>query len=894
MLEFNETNQTAPKPSKTSNLLSKDYFWFGLSFLLPLISITTVMMFKGFYPFGKLTLMSGDYLQQYVPIYLTLGKAITSLSFGNLFWSWTKGLGGVMSPVFSFNSISPLTILIALTPIKYLNFSIFLTTVLRHGLSGLTFYYFLHKRYQAKHSPLLALLISFLYGMNGFLIANQINPNFLDNIILFPLLLIGVEKILDGKKSLKYLLVLATMIITHFYTAYMASLFVIVYAFYYLAQASTNLKDKMKQLCRLAGYSLWAVALTFIWLLPLFFALIDTKVAGAASSPWSFSLQHHLKDIILKFIIGASHGNEWSTASALPSFYVGSLSLVGLLHYFSQKSRLKKHKIILAVMLIVLFIIFSNTALIKIMHMGQLPFGFYHRNAWLLSGFLLIPVYQALQIKTSLSLKTTGIWLALIAIASLTIYQSKQQFNFELIANWQLVLSVVLILSIILVLHFNNKGKPWSLLALLLISLFDMGGNAYIILGRSLWNDDAIHLTPEGLVAERYDELAKLSSQLKRVELAHFKTYNDPLMHHYSGVNHFTSSIESRTLEALGKLGLPSSQSMSVYGGGTPLTDALINLSYYFVYHNAWRITPRKIVTNHYHRIKETDQGILLENPYTLGLGFSVSHQLQDLPLVKNEPIKNQNEIGKLLFNIPEDLLTVSSGFRVRTDNLIPDPNNPSILTRNQKEKPATISVTFTPTDDNTFYLYFPKLTDATVKASQFTLNNEPYFVSDRFRNPQLWALTSQNGGKRHDLIITINSDQPIDTSGLQIYRFDDQLFQQQIKINEHIKWQPTSVTSTMISGTIQQPADKDYFITSVPYNQGWTVKIDDQPVNTQISLDGFVSFKLPPGKHQLTMTYIPPGIIIGGLISLLACLPIGYIMLSKNSYYVSKINHNA
>ena len=220
-----------------------------------------------------------------------------------------------------------------MAPAKYLNLSVFLVTLLCQGFSGLSFYYFLHKRYEAHCHRLLAVCIAAIYGLSGFLIVNQVNPNFLDNIILLPLLLIGVEKILDGKVSIKYTLVLALMFVVQFYTAYMACIFVIFYSFYYIPSSKSAFFFKAKQLLRLLIYSLLGIGLSAIWLLPVFI-LLDTKAAGGEADPLGFTFLYNPIRLLIKFFPGAASGEEWGDFNALPNFYVGVLGFIGLFNFF--------------------------------------------------------------------------------------------------------------------------------------------------------------------------------------------------------------------------------------------------------------------------------------------------------------------------------------------------------------------------------------------------------------------------------------------------------------------------------------------------------------------------------------------------------------------------------
>ena len=54
--------------------------------------------------------------------------------------------------------------------------------------------------------------------------------------------------------------------------------------------------------------------------------------------------------------------------------------------------------------------------------------------------------------------------------------------------------------------------------------------------------------------------------------------------------------------------------------------------------------------------------------------------------------------------------------------------------------------------------------------------------------------------------------------------------------------------------------------ITTIPYDKGWTAKIDGKKVDTKAFQDAFVSIHLPKGKHNVTFSYLPKGFIIGGI----------------------------
>jgi Bacterial membrane protein YfhO len=59
--------------------------------------------------------------------------------------------------------------------------------------------------------------------------------------------------------------------------------------------------------------------------------------------------------------------------------------------------------------------------------------------------------------------------------------------------------------------------------------------------------------------------------------------------------------------------------------------------------------------------------------------------------------------------------------------------------------------------------------------------------------------------------------------------------------------------------------------VITIPYDSGWHVRLDSQPVGTR-PVQGFMALPAPAGEHQLSMTYVQPGLRRGAVVSV-ACL---------------------
>lgn len=56
----------------------------------------------------------------------------------------------------------------------------------------------------------------------------------------------------------------------------------------------------------------------------------------------------------------------------------------------------------------------------------------------------------------------------------------------------------------------------------------------------------------------------------------------------------------------------------------------------------------------------------------------------------------------------------------------------------------------------------------------------------------------------------------------------------------------------------------------SVPYDEGWTIYVDGKKKSYKKILNGFISFKVPKGEHNIVMKYYPPYLKVGALCSLI------------------------
>lgn len=194
-----------------------------LCFMLPAIITLIAFAKMGMAPFGKSSTMIMDMAGQYV-------EFLCGLKNGDVFFSWSKSLGGNYIGVFTYYVSSPLSLLTLLCPNSQMPIGVLFLTVLKIGLAGLTFSFML--KYKFGRYDLSTVLFSMLYGLMSYNIAYSMCIMWLDGVIWLPVIIIGIEKILKGKNNWILTFALFVSFISTYYISYMIGIFTAIYFLY--------------------------------------------------------------------------------------------------------------------------------------------------------------------------------------------------------------------------------------------------------------------------------------------------------------------------------------------------------------------------------------------------------------------------------------------------------------------------------------------------------------------------------------------------------------------------------------------------------------------------------------------------------------------------------------
>lgn len=215
------------KLSQVFGVLS-EFIW-ALPPAIVLISMLILFKTNGLYPFADKTIAWCDMDQQVIPLLLDFKDILAGKE--GFFFSFKNAGGMNFYGVFFFFLSSPFTFLVAFVDkadiASFCNVLVMLKMCAAAGTASL---YLARKR---KGGALLNVFLSVLYAYSGYTMMYYQNVIWLDVVYLFPLLLLGLERLQEGKRTL-FIAALSACMVVNYYLGYMLVVFLLLYAFVWL------------------------------------------------------------------------------------------------------------------------------------------------------------------------------------------------------------------------------------------------------------------------------------------------------------------------------------------------------------------------------------------------------------------------------------------------------------------------------------------------------------------------------------------------------------------------------------------------------------------------------------------------------------------------------------
>ena len=812
-----------------------------------------VYLSQGIYWNSDTSPLLGDGFHQYVIFDIALRNILHGN--GSLFYTFTSGLGLNFYALSSYYLGSFLSPLVYFFNLSNMPDAVYLTTLLKFGLIGLSTYFSLNKLFQSIPNPL-KLALSTSYALMSFTVSQLEIKTWLDVFILIPLIITGLQLLITEKKFLLYFTSLSILFIQNYYFGYMTALFLI---FWYLCQISWDFKTRKSSFLDFIITSVLAGMASLILTLPTLFDLQTHGEKLTEVTKFQTESSWYL-DLFAKQFIGSFDTTKYG---AIPMIFVGLLPFILTILFFTLKS-IKFHvKLIYAIFFAFLIASFYIEALDLFWQGMHTPNMFLHRYAWIFSTLLIYTAAEVLK-----RLKELKVWNFLVSLFLLvtgflaTIYL-KSHYSFLTDLNILLTLEFLVVYSLLL-LAVIKKFISVNLFAIL-ISLFimvEMSLNAssqmdgiakeWGFASRSAYNRD---------IPAMESFSTYIGNQFTRTEKLQTQTGNDSMKFNYNGISQFSSVRNRSASSTLDKLGFKSSgTNLNLrYANNSILADSLFGIQY--------NISDSPIDKYGFKDIYQKDNLTLYENQFSLPIAFASQSVYNDVKF-NEHTLDNQASFLNQLANVNFDYFSPIP--YDKTEN-----TNDLISVTSSSNEDAAIQYQIEVPENSQIYLSFTNLhfsNDKQKKVDILVNGEKKTFTTDNVFSFFNLGYTKEK--KTFNIHVSFPGNSQVSFESPTFYRLDTKTFTEAI---QKIKEQPVTVSTSKnkVFATYDVQQDTSIFF-SIPYDKGWSAYQDGKKIEIKQAQTGFMKVDIPKGKGTITLSFIPNGFVVGAICSFTSLLLFG------------------
>lgn len=672
--------------------------WFCIpSFIIPFLLTLISYIFFDVYPFGERSVLTLDLNGQYIYYFESLRDAFWG--DGSPFYSWSRNLSGGFMGIIGYYLASPFTLIVMLLPRKMIIESVMIMQMCKVGAAGAAFCIYAQR--SKKLAPLQSVVFSTMYAMMSYVVIQLIDPMWIDGPIFLPLIILGVEYLVDDGRKINYIIPLALMFVANFYIGFMVAIFVALYFGYYMFFGTDrkfkNTGEYVRTFGVMALSTLVVLMLSAFMILPVYNALALGKF-DFSDPDYSFKTMFNLFELVPSLLPNQYYSvnvDEGTLYYGRPEIYCGVLTLVLLPLYFMNKKIKQNKKVGNGILLIVMCMCMFVKPLNMMWHGGQDPNWLPYRYSFLIS-FLLVAMaaevfahldgYQLSKAETG---GTFGIITVLVLIFEAVRGSIKYAEKYtgevntttgEKILNekyrgydymqelpgkytmkhdphgtWDELFLGTIVFGLLLVAVYvlfvfgysrikSRKGKNLLTIGVAAVVLFETGYNCYDSFRKiflEVGNSDKSTYTEILEAPKLVEQLEEYDGSFYRAEKTYDRMVNDNLAYGLKGVSHSSSVMNARAIKLLEAMGYVTQSFESKYEGNSTLADSLLGIKYVLDNPNSGESVNAEYIKRYSTTsVKNFDEEYnvdVYENPYALSIGFMADDDILRLGHLGND-----------------------------------------------------------------------------------------------------------------------------------------------------------------------------------------------------------------------------------------------------------------
>ncbi len=775
--------------------------------VIPVLIMLSVFYAQGIYPFGQKTTMYVDLQGQYSEFLSSLRYTFEKDS--SLLFNWSRSMGGNAVGLYAYYSGGLVGFLACLFPVSKIYAAVVLIQLVQIGFCGFTMSIYLEYGLMKNKKHLFAFILSISYALMSYNVVYLGCFMWLTGCAFMPLIMLGIERIIEGKRGLVFYVFLAIAMISNYYTAYMIVLMSFLYLIVRILGEFSWKKDKFTESFKLVGIvfakyvslGVLAAMTALPVILPVYRDLMRGKLTGSGGD--ISGVYYQFMDVFKKLFAG-----QYDTIKAfggLPSIFTGIVVLALAVIFFFQIKRKISERLAAFGVVSLLLVCFCYRFPDTIWHGFQVPNSFPYRYAFVFSFFMVFLSARALDI---LEIKKYNI-------------------------------------------------MKWLPVLLVICSIYELRFNASVIT-RKL--DEEFIYCDKNQYEEFYNKTAPLVEQMKssddswyRAEKDYEFSKNDALLLGYNGITHYSSTYNAYVNGTTSLLGLSQNWFWNTGYGLTPLVDSMFGVKYKMC---------KSSVDRQYEKIGENEDITLYKNPYALAPVFAANNKTREFVALDSDPFTNQNKLMSSVVGTDKEYFAHVDFERTDLEGCI------TLTVPNHTGK--SLYMYIRPKEGESGDIFV----NGIFAANYFIQDSvHPVYIGNWPVGTPVTVEVRTNNAKFDEVHIVEYDAEMMNADLLELQKGGIVL---------------DSYGAGSLHGKINVGNDQTV-VSSIPYDEGFTVKVDGNDAEIRKWEDTFLAFNADPGEHEINISYCPEGFksgLIASLVGIFICaLYMLFPILKKRLY---------
>ncbi|MGI6766155.1 MAG: YfhO family protein [Lentihominibacter sp.] len=828
------------------------------AFFLPVLIVVSAFAVTGIFPFGPNQIAVIDMYHQYVPFLSELQYKLQHLD--SLFYTWNGAGGSNFWNLIAYYGASPLNLLLVLFPAGFIMEGVTSIFLIKIGLAGS--FTFLFLRY-IRSSSWIAVGFSTMYALCSYVMGYYWCIMWMDAVMLFPLVMLGLYRLIDEGRPALYTVSLAFTVFCNYYIAIMVCIFILFYypVLYFIRVSDGGRRKCLETTGLAAGCSFLGIVMAAVMLVPAYISMQNTYyITSSTPEDWYF---YYYPIEILNQLLPET---QLTFREGLPNLYSGMLVVMLLAVYIMCDRIPVREKLLNGAFLVFIFFSLNTNILNFLWHGMHFPNQLPYRYTFMVSFLLITMAYRAFSQIDSISIRR----ITAILAAGFGYYLIMQNLMADKLDNPTAFFYIGMILltgySAILILYRSGRisVRGVTILILLLIS------------AEMCWNTCSSFEKVGNTTRENYMEngtdIMKLAEEAKggdfaRIEIDEANNYNSPAFYHFRGLSQFSSSINADVtalMERIGLEGAPEKNRFN-YNVTNPVTNSMLNVKYIIGKNQPLKDKDFRLVG------REGNSG-LYESDYPLSIGYMAPHTIRTWKFDSINPFDNLNSYVKVITEgeierVFEELeigqiQTAERDAEITAENII------TVSAVNQEEA-GSVSVGFTAVGTQKYYIFCEADHAESITVQRTRKNENSDIQSDC---GSIINLGEIKDGEEFQVVIGYLEGRESNVR-IHVCTLDEAAWAEVYEKMSADMMTVEEYGDTYIRGNVKAGAG-EVLVTSIPYEKGWTLRVDGKKREiSELAGDAWISLEPGEGNHDIELSFRPPGIIAGGMITLVCIL---------------------